>query len=236
MAWPKRRLNPPIIHADDGVRLALDGQCQQLIEQPPELEIIFQHVGNADDRVLRQVKGQFHSGVGHFWPPAPKNCGRARLASLRRGKQRGNQFRREQIPARLAGDEHERFRFHGRISATEWRTIVAHGANRGDRVAEMQTASTSMMQRRLRVGYTRAGRLIDMLERRGVISGYEGSKPRQVLISEADLPRVLAALGEEGASEGGPAAGSEDSEPKPAGVPQTVSAGAPQDAGEDAGV
>jgi S-DNA-T family DNA segregation ATPase FtsK/SpoIIIE len=61
-------------------------------------------------------------------------------------------------------------------------------------VAEMQTASTSMLQRRLRLGYTRAGRMIDMLERRGVISGYEGSKPRQVLISEADLPRILAAL------------------------------------------
>jgi S-DNA-T family DNA segregation ATPase FtsK/SpoIIIE len=63
-------------------------------------------------------------------------------------------------------------------------------------VAEMQTASTSMLQRRLRLGYTRAGRVIDMLERRGVISGYEGSKPRQVLINEADLPRVLAALDE----------------------------------------
>ncbi len=61
-------------------------------------------------------------------------------------------------------------------------------------VAEMGTASTSMLQRRLRLGYTRAGRLIDMLERRGVISGYEGSKPRQVLVSEADLPRVLASL------------------------------------------
>src|SRR4051812_41949623 len=63
-------------------------------------------------------------------------------------------------------------------------------------VTEMQTASTSMLQRRLRLGYTRAGRLIDMLERRGVISGYEGSKPRQVLISEADVPRVLANLAE----------------------------------------
>ncbi len=61
-------------------------------------------------------------------------------------------------------------------------------------VAEMGTASTSMLQRRLRLGYTRAGRLIDMLERRGIISGYEGSKPRQVLVTEADLPRVLAAL------------------------------------------
>jgi DNA segregation ATPase FtsK/SpoIIIE, S-DNA-T family len=61
-------------------------------------------------------------------------------------------------------------------------------------VVEMGTASTSMLQRRLRLGYTRAGRLIDMLERRGIISGYEGSKPRQVLVAEGDLPRVLAAL------------------------------------------
>jgi len=63
-------------------------------------------------------------------------------------------------------------------------------------VVQMDTASTSMLQRRLRVGYTRAGRLIDMLERRGVISGYEGSKARKVLVSEAELPRVLAALEE----------------------------------------
>ncbi len=72
-------------------------------------------------------------------------------------------------------------------------------------VAEMQTASTSMLQRRMRLGYTRAGRLIDMLERRGVISGYEGSKPRQVLVTEADLPRVLAALAERGGASSGTA-------------------------------
>ena len=58
-------------------------------------------------------------------------------------------------------------------------------------MVETETASVSMIQRRLRVGYTRAGRLIDMLERRGVISGYEGSKPRQVLITQADLSRVI---------------------------------------------
>jgi S-DNA-T family DNA segregation ATPase FtsK/SpoIIIE len=63
-------------------------------------------------------------------------------------------------------------------------------------VVEMGTASTSMLQRRLRLGYTRAGRLIDMLERRGVISGYEGSKPRAVLIQPSDLPRVLAGISE----------------------------------------
>ena len=72
-------------------------------------------------------------------------------------------------------------------------------------VAQMGTASTSMLQRRLRLGYTRAGRLIDMLERRGIISGYEGSKPRQVLITEADVPRILSHLAEADghASEGG---------------------------------
>ena len=59
-----------------------------------------------------------------------------------------------------------------------------------DIVVQTQTASVSLLQRRLRVGYTRAGRLIDMLERRGIISGYEGSKPRRVLVSETELDRA----------------------------------------------
>ena len=57
-------------------------------------------------------------------------------------------------------------------------------------VVAAQTASVSLLQRRLRVGYTRAGRLIDMLERRGIISPYEGSKPRTVLVAETDLERL----------------------------------------------
>jgi S-DNA-T family DNA segregation ATPase FtsK/SpoIIIE len=60
-------------------------------------------------------------------------------------------------------------------------------------VVQTQTASVSLIQRRLRVGYTRAGRLIDMLERRGIISGYEGSKPRRVLVDEAELERFVGA-------------------------------------------
>ena len=59
-------------------------------------------------------------------------------------------------------------------------------------VVQTQTASVSLIQRRLRVGYTRAGRLIDMLERRGIISGYEGSKPRRVLIEESQLATIVA--------------------------------------------
>jgi S-DNA-T family DNA segregation ATPase FtsK/SpoIIIE len=57
-------------------------------------------------------------------------------------------------------------------------------------VVQTQTASVSLLQRRLRVGYTRAGRLIDMLERRGIISGYEGSKPRRVLVDDSALVNI----------------------------------------------
>jgi S-DNA-T family DNA segregation ATPase FtsK/SpoIIIE len=57
-------------------------------------------------------------------------------------------------------------------------------------VVQTQTASVSLIQRRLRVGYTRAGRLIDMLERRGIVSGYEGSKPRRVLVDEHAIAQI----------------------------------------------
>ncbi|MBM7579914.1 DNA translocase FtsK [Jeotgalibacillus terrae] len=53
-----------------------------------------------------------------------------------------------------------------------------------DLVADMQTASVSMLQRRFRIGYTRAARLIDAMEQQGIVGPYEGSKPRTVLISK----------------------------------------------------
>jgi S-DNA-T family DNA segregation ATPase FtsK/SpoIIIE len=58
-------------------------------------------------------------------------------------------------------------------------------------VVQQGTASVSLLQRRLGVGYARAGRLVDVLERMGVVSGHEGSKPRTVLVGEADLDRIL---------------------------------------------
>lgn len=57
-------------------------------------------------------------------------------------------------------------------------------------VLEMQTASVSMLQRRFRVGYTRAARLIDAMEDRGVVGPYEGSKPREVLLSKDHYDEV----------------------------------------------
>ncbi|MEK4148322.1 DNA translocase FtsK [Robertmurraya sp. FSL W8-0741] len=51
-------------------------------------------------------------------------------------------------------------------------------------ILEMQTASVSMLQRRFRIGYTRAARLIDEMELRGVVGPYEGSKPRAVLMDK----------------------------------------------------
>lgn len=51
-------------------------------------------------------------------------------------------------------------------------------------IVDMQTASVSMLQRRFRIGYTRAARLIDEMEARGVVGPYEGSKPRAVLVTK----------------------------------------------------
>ncbi|GGA62584.1 FtsK/SpoIIIE family DNA translocase [Ornithinibacillus halotolerans] len=53
-------------------------------------------------------------------------------------------------------------------------------------VTEMQSASVSMLQRRFRIGYTRAARLIDAMELRGIVGPYEGSKPRTVLVSQTE--------------------------------------------------
>ncbi len=55
-----------------------------------------------------------------------------------------------------------------------------------DLVVDMGQASASMLQRRFKIGYARAGRLVDQMEERGIVSGYEGSKPRQVLISKSE--------------------------------------------------
>ncbi len=62
-------------------------------------------------------------------------------------------------------------------------------------VVEAKQASVSLLQRRMRVGYTRAARLVDSMEARGVVGPYEGSKPREVLISIEQLQAMRAASG-----------------------------------------
>ena len=59
-----------------------------------------------------------------------------------------------------------------------------------DTVVETGQASTSFIQRRFKVGYARAGRIIDQMEERGIISGYQGSKPREVLITKERLAEL----------------------------------------------
>ena len=59
-----------------------------------------------------------------------------------------------------------------------------------DAVVEAGTASTSFIQRKFKVGYARAGRIIDQMEERGIISGYQGSKPREVLMTKERLQEL----------------------------------------------
>ena len=61
-------------------------------------------------------------------------------------------------------------------------------------VIEMGRASTSVLQRRLRIGYGRAASIIDMMHREGLVGPEDGSKPRQVLIAPADRGPFLERL------------------------------------------
>ena len=91
---------------------------------------------------------------------------------------------RRDVPRAAAG---VRRRTPRTTTASSTRTRIRCSTARSRSSSPPRRRRVSLLQRRLRVGYTRAGRLIDMLERRGIISPYEGSKPRRVLIAEHEL-------------------------------------------------
>ncbi len=81
----------------------------------------------------------------------------------------------EKVPGIYENDEEEDELYPAAV-----RLVVAHGQ-----------ASTSMLQRRFKIGYGRAARLLDLMERRGIVGPLDGAKPRQVLVTREEAEQML---------------------------------------------
>ena len=76
----------------------------------------------------------------------------------------------------------------GGEEAEEWDDLIPEAAKL---FIENGQASISLLQRRFRVGYTRAARIVDQMEQRGLVGPYEGSKPRQIKITMAQYNEMI---------------------------------------------
>ena len=112
------------IHADDDVGFALQRQAAKPVEESAKLEIMLHHAGQADDRMLGQVEGQFHPGVFHAGSASAEKPGlepgpeRLQIGRIRRfdgsqlPSQSADEFGGQHVAAGFAGNDHDLFGLH----------------------------------------------------------------------------------------------------------------------------
>lgn len=125
-------------------------------------------------------------------------------------KQSGEAHYSDEVIARIEESVQEKDKGNGKSGAS-----AEPAGDEGDEllpaavevVLETGQASVSMLQRRLKLGYSRAARLVDQMEERGIVGPFEGSKPRQLLITRAQWQEMQlggAPAGDEGGDEAPP--------------------------------
>lgn len=148
--------------------------------------IAFKVASKLDSRVILDANGAerlLGEGDMLYLPPSSPHCIRAQGAFITDQElKRIVDFISDQVPA--AFDAAMREKLQSAVASTE--EVTAEDEELVEKCIEIirqeKRASTSLLQRRLLLGYTRAARIIDILEQRGILGPGEGAKPREILV------------------------------------------------------